>query len=74
MQWLELPPGHFIAGKNPKLQQFALTPEQLSIRESYERSMDEEMSPRALAMLAGQQEDEMRRSFSPPERDFLGVY
>ncbi|PSC71115.1 asparagine synthase (glutamine-hydrolyzing) [Micractinium conductrix] len=60
VQWQELPPGHFIAGRSPKLQQFALTPAQLSIRESYERSMDEEMSPRALAMLASR-----ARSLSP---------
>ena len=59
-QWQELPPGHFIAGRSPKLQQFALTPAQLSIRESYERSMNEEMSPRALAMLASR-----ARSLSP---------
>ncbi|KAL4458720.1 hypothetical protein ABPG75_013585 [Micractinium tetrahymenae] len=67
VQWQELPPGHFISGRSPKLQQFALTPAQLSIRESYERSMDEEMSPRALALLAGRQEDEMRRSLSPEQ-------
>lgn len=33
LQWQELPPGHFISGRSPKLQQFALTPAQLSIRE-----------------------------------------
>ena len=30
--WLEVPPGHFVAGKTPRLQQFALTPEQLYAR------------------------------------------
>ena len=33
-QWCELPPGHFISGRSPKVQQFALTPQQLSIRET----------------------------------------
>lgn len=45
-QWSELPPGHFISGRAPKVQQFALTPQQLSIRETYEREMDEDLSPR----------------------------
>ena len=31
--WVEVPPGHFIAGKSARLQQFALTPEQLYQRE-----------------------------------------
>jgi len=31
--WAEVPPGHFIAGKHARLQQFALTPEQLYQRE-----------------------------------------
>lgn len=44
VQWSLLPPGHFISGKTPKLQQFALTPKQLSLREYYE-SMDDELSP-----------------------------
>ncbi|GMH37948.1 hypothetical protein BSKO_05832 [Bryopsis sp. KO-2023] len=34
--WVEIPPGHFVSGKNPRLQQFALTPEQLQSRESME--------------------------------------
>ncbi len=34
LQWCELPPGHFISGRSPKVQQFALTPQQLSIRET----------------------------------------
>lgn len=68
VQWQELPPGHFISGRSPKLQQFALTPAQLSIRESYERSMDEEMSPRALGLLAGRH-DSLRRSLSPDRVD-----
>jgi hypothetical protein len=42
--WAEVPPGHFIAGKNARLQQFALTPEQLYQREVYE-SMEDEGSP-----------------------------
>ncbi|KAL4426703.1 hypothetical protein ABPG77_004759 [Micractinium sp. CCAP 211/92] len=69
VQWQELPPGHFISGRSPKLQQFALTPAQLSIRESYERSMDEEMSPRALGLLAGRHDDHLRRSLSPDAAD-----
>ncbi|KAF6253592.1 hypothetical protein COO60DRAFT_1703730 [Scenedesmus sp. NREL 46B-D3] len=32
-EWRELPPGHYISGKVPKLHQFALTPEQLVMRE-----------------------------------------
>lgn len=40
--WDEVPPGHFISGRNPRLQQFALTPEQLHDREVYE-SMDGDM-------------------------------
>lgn len=32
-EWRELPPGHYISGKNPKLHQFALTPHQLAMRE-----------------------------------------
>lgn len=36
VHWTELPPGHFIAGRTPRVQQFALTPQQLEIRESYE--------------------------------------
>jgi hypothetical protein len=29
--WDELPPGHYISGKTPRLRQFALTPEQLQV-------------------------------------------
>lgn len=32
-EWRELPPGHYISGKHPKLHQFALTPHQLAMRE-----------------------------------------
>lgn len=32
-EWRELPPGHFISGKTPRLHQFALTPQQLAMRE-----------------------------------------
>lgn len=32
-EWRELPPGHYISGKHPKLHQFALTPHQLALRE-----------------------------------------
>lgn len=38
-EWKELPPGHYISGKHPKIHQFALTPEQL-----YEREMLEDCS------------------------------
>ncbi len=30
--YLQVPPGHYITGKNPKLHQFALTPEELHAR------------------------------------------
>lgn len=30
---MELPPGHFLSGRPPRLQQFALTPDELAIRE-----------------------------------------
>ncbi|KAL4859195.1 Asparagine synthetase [glutamine-hydrolyzing] 1 [Chlorella vulgaris] len=64
VKWAELPPGHFISGRSPKVQQFALTPEELSIRESYERSMDEEMSPRAHALSMQRRDSDPRRSLS----------
>ncbi|KIY98570.1 asparagine synthetase-related protein [Monoraphidium neglectum] len=31
-EWRELPPGHYVCGRTPKLHQFALTPEQLQAR------------------------------------------
>ena len=66
MQWTELPPGHFIAGRTPKLQQFALTPQQLHIREELERSLDDELSPRASGGGASSVLQEgLRRSLSP---------
>mmetsp|Transcript_32644 Transcript_32644/g.72103 ORF Transcript_32644/g.72103 Transcript_32644/m.72103 type:complete len:294 (+) Transcript_32644:119-1000(+) len=34
--WREVPPGHYVAGKTPALMQFALTPEQLQVRERHE--------------------------------------
>jgi len=46
VEWQELPPGHFVAGKSPKLQQFALTPAQLTERELHE-SLEDELSPTA---------------------------
>ena len=39
--WQEVPPGHFVAGKSPKLQQFALTPQQLFARHSQDFADDE---------------------------------
>ena len=39
--WQEVPPGHFVAGKAPKLQQFALTPDQLYARQSMDLTEDE---------------------------------
>jgi hypothetical protein len=56
------------------VQQFALTPAQLTIRENYERSMDEEMSPRAFAMMTHQRDSDMRRSLSPERGSNLFVY
>jgi asparagine synthetase B (glutamine-hydrolysing) len=48
VHWSMLPPGHYISGKTPKVQQFALTPKQLSIREFYETLEDElSLSPKA---------------------------
>jgi hypothetical protein len=32
--WRELPPGHYISGKHPRMHQFALTPHQLQVREA----------------------------------------
>lgn len=73
-QWTELPPGHFISGRSPKVQQFALTPQQLSIREIYERSLDEEsLSPRTLGLGSSLPRDsDLGRSLSRErESDFL---
>ena len=39
--WTEMPPGHFMSGKQAKLQQFALTPQQLYTREVHQ-SMDDD--------------------------------
>ncbi len=39
--WTEMPPGHFMSGKQAKLQQFALTPQQLYTRE-VRQSMDDD--------------------------------
>eukprot|EP00775_Hariotina_reticulata_P006219 gene6219-6456_t len=38
-QWRELPPGHYISGRHPKLHQFALTPQQLVMREMEEEDV-----------------------------------
>jgi len=46
VQWEELPPGHFVSGKAPRVQQFALTPAQLTERELHDAAEDE-LSPRA---------------------------
>ena len=39
--WQEVPPGHYVAGKTPKLQQFALTPQELLARHSQDFAEDE---------------------------------
>ena len=39
--WQEVPPGHFVAGKTPRLQQFALTPEQLYARQYMDSADDD---------------------------------
>lgn len=44
-EWLELPPGHYVCGRTPKLHQFALTPEQLQVRE-----MCEDLDPQVVPM------------------------
>jgi hypothetical protein len=44
VEWTELPPGHFIAGKSPRVQQFALTLDELSAREIKDAEADE-LSP-----------------------------
>jgi len=47
VQWSELPPGHYVAGKGGlKVKQFALTPAQLSAREYYD-TLEDELSPTA---------------------------
>ena len=51
--WNELPPGHFIAGKPPRVQQFALTPEQLQEREYMESLEDEYPMSLSSAVPAG---------------------
>lgn len=38
--WQELPPGHFVSGRSPKVQQFALTPDELHERELAEHLED----------------------------------
>lgn len=46
-EWIEVPPGHFVAGKTPRLQQFALTPEELQrvkCRELADITFDEDWS------------------------------
>lgn len=52
VRWSELPAGHFISGRVPKVQQFALTPQQLSMREYYE-NLDDDISPRHAARMEG---------------------
>lgn len=42
-KWEELPPGHFVSGKQHKVQQFALTPQQLYVRELQE-AFDDNLS------------------------------
>lgn len=37
--WVEVPPGHYISGRHPKLHQYALTPYQLQVRE-WEESLE----------------------------------
>jgi hypothetical protein len=45
-QWRELPPGHYISGRPPKLHQFALTPQQLVRREMEEEDVLDRSSRR----------------------------
>lgn len=48
VQWSELLPGHYVAGKGGlKVKQFALTPAQLSAREYYD-TLEDELSPTAV--------------------------
>ena len=47
--WAPVPPGHYIAGRTPKLQQFALTPAQLTEREHLEAAEDD-LSPRGSSL------------------------
>ncbi|KAG1657277.1 hypothetical protein FOA52_005471 [Chlamydomonas sp. UWO 241] len=35
-RWQEVPPGHYVSGRTPELRQFALTPQQLEMRERHE--------------------------------------
>jgi hypothetical protein len=47
--WQEVLPGHYVGGKNPKqTQQFALTPQQLSLRERVENMEDLSQQPFAV--------------------------
>lgn len=41
--WHEVPPGHYLSGKHPRIHQFALTPEQLYMRE-YLESIEDDLS------------------------------
>lgn len=41
VQWDELPPGHYLAGRSIKMHQFALTPAQLSEREYFDTLEDD---------------------------------
>lgn len=66
IEWEELPPGHYIAGKGtPKVRQFALTPAQLSAREYYD-TLEDELSPTAASTSGGRS----RRSLSGEFADF----
>eukprot|EP00878_Enallax_costatus_P001544 GHUV01001695.1.p1 GENE.GHUV01001695.1~~GHUV01001695.1.p1 ORF type:complete len:338 (+),score=71.75 GHUV01001695.1:200-1213(+) len=50
-EWHELPPGHYISGKVPKLHQFALTPQQLALREIEQEDELEAVSPRRRSLI-----------------------
>jgi asparagine synthetase B (glutamine-hydrolysing) len=45
VEWAEVPPGHYLAGKTPRLRQFALTPAQLSEREREAEAAADDLSP-----------------------------
>ena len=58
---VQVQPGHYVGGKNPKhTQQFALTPQQLSLREQYENM--EDLSQQCFAVPVDESPSSLRSS------------
>eukprot|EP00210_Caulerpa_lentillifera_P004082 g3895.t1 len=69
VMWNEIPPGHYLYGRNPHLQQYALTPDQLTCRWSMD--LDSELDLHF--SLDGGGSPETRRSWSTSFKEpFLG--